>query len=156
VDFQIKPLLIIHIPVEAFFNFHDSKDWHLYLGRFVDPIHAKIFEVFEGTGYLMLSGKGFVGGEIADELPVPVNGFTSSTGLRVSIVWGSKSVGLYAEVAAGFDAVLGFDPFRLTGILYIRGTLHVFIIDLSAWANLTVDIGEKPDHSKVSRISGEI
>src|SRR5262249_34833243 len=95
-------------------------------------------------------------GELATDLPVPVNGFAISTGLHVSIVWGSKSVGLYVEVAAGFDAVLGFDPFRLTGILYIRGTLHVFIIDLSACANLTVDIGEKPDRSKVSRIWGEI
>jgi hypothetical protein len=156
VEFSIKPLLEIRIPVEAFFNFNDTKDWHLYLGRFVDQIHAKILEVFEGSGYLMLSGKGFVSGDLADGLPVPVNGFAISTGLHVSFVWGSKSVGLYAEVAAGFDAVLGFDPFRLTGILYIRGTLHVFIIDLSAWANLTVDIGEKPDGSKVSRISGQI
>lgn len=156
VEFEIKPLLVIHIPVEAFFNFHDTKDWHLFLGRFIDPIHAKIFEVFEGSGYLMLSGKGFAGGELARELPAPVNGFAISAGLHVSIVWGSKTVGLYCEVAAGFDAVLGFDPFRLTGILYIRGTLHVFIIDLSAWANLTVDIGELPDGSKVSRITGEI
>ena len=60
-QFEIKPLLEIRIPVEAFFNFNDGKDWHLYLGRFVDQIHAKIFEVFEGSGYLMLSGKGFVG-----------------------------------------------------------------------------------------------
>ncbi len=156
VDFAIKPLLEINIPVEAFFNFHDTKDWHLYLGRFVDQIHAKILEVFEGSGYLMLSGKGFIAGEIDSRLPTPVPGFAISTGLHVSIVWGSKSVGLYAEVAAGFDAVLGFDPFLLAGILYIRGTLHVFIIDLSAWANLTLAIGELPDHSKVSRISGEI
>jgi hypothetical protein len=104
----------------------------------------------------MLSGKGFAAGQIASGLPVPVSGFAISTGLHVSIVWGSKSVGLYAEVAAGFDAVLGFDPFLLAGKLYLRGTLHLFIIDLSAWANLTVEIGELPDKSKVSRISGEI
>ena len=156
VEFGIQPLLEIHIPVEAFFNFHDSKDWHLYLGRFIEQIHAKILEVFDGSGYLMLSGKGFTAGDLADGLPVPVNGFAISTGLHVSFVWGSKSVGLYAEVAAGVDAVLGFDPFRLTGVLYLRGTLHVFIIDLSAWAKLTVDIGEKPDGSKVASISGQI
>src|SRR5690606_24322250 len=118
------------------------------------PIHAKILEVFEGSGYLMLSGKGFQSGDLNPDLPTPVKGFAISTGIHVSFVWGSKSVGLYAELAAGFDAVLGFDPFRLTGILYVRGTLHLFIIDISAWANLTVDIGEKPDRSKVSRISG--
>jgi hypothetical protein len=156
VDFSITPLLEIQIPVEAFFNFNNSKDWYLYLGRYVDQIHAKILEVFEGSGYLMLSGKGFVAGDLDSNLPVPVQGFAIATGLHVSFVWGSKSVGLYAEVAAGFDAVLGFDPFRLTGILYIRGTLHVFIIDISAWANLTADIGELPDGSKVARVSGQI
>jgi hypothetical protein len=155
VDFSIDPLLVIHIPVEAFFNFHDSKDWHLYLGRYVDQIHAKILEVFEGSGYLMLSGKGFAAGEISSELPTPVPGFAISTGIHVSFVWGSKSVGLYAEIAGGFDAVLGFDPFLLAGMLYIRGTLHLFIIDISAWANLHVEVGEKPS-GKVSRIWGEI
>lgn len=156
VEFVMKPLLEIRIPVEAFFNFHDTKDWHLFMGRFVEPIHAKILEVFEGSGYLMLSGKGFAAGELAGGLPVPVNGFAISTGLHVSFVWGSKSVGLYAEIAAGFDAVLGFDPFCLAGNLEVRGTLHVFIIDISAWAKLSVVIGEKPDGSKVSRISGQI
>lgn len=156
VDFSIRPLLEIQIPVEAFFNFNNSKDWHLYLGRYVDQIHAKILEVFEGSGYLMLSGKGFVAGDLQNDLPVPVKGFAIATGLHVSFVWGSKSVGLYAELAAGFDAVLGFDPFRLTGTLYVRGTLHLFIIDISAWANLTADIGELPDGSKVARVSGEI
>ncbi len=156
IEFDIKPLLEIRIPVEAFFNFHDAKDWHLYLGRYVDPIHAKILEVFEGSGYLMLSGKGFAPGDLSSELPTPIGGFAIATGLHVSILWGSKSAGLYVEVAAGFDAVLGFDPFRLAGILYLRGSLHLFIIDISAWAKLSVDIGEKPDGSKISRIEGEI
>lgn len=156
VDFSIRPLLEIQIPVEAFFNFNNRKDWYLYLGRYIDQIHAKILEVFEGSGYLMLSGKGFVAGDLKSDLPVPTKGFAIATGLHVSFVWGSKSVGLYAELAAGFDAVLGFDPFRLTGILYVRGTLHLFIIDISAWANLTVDIGELPDGSRVARVSGEI
>lgn len=155
VNFDIQPLLELRIPVEAFFNCNVGSDWHLYLGRYVDPIHAKIFEVFEGSGYLMLSGKGFTEAEIAEALPA-VTGFAISTGLHVSIVWGSRSVGLYAEVAAGFDAVLGFDPFLLAGKLYLRGTLHLFILDLSAWADLTVIIGELPDKSKVSRISGQI
>ena len=157
VDFSVKPLLQIYIPVEAFFNFNESKDWHLFLGRYVDQIHAKILEVFEGSGYLMLSGKGFASGEIASSLPTPVQGFAISTGIHVSFVWGSKSVGLYAEIAGGFDAVLGFDPFMLAGMLYIRGTLHLFIIDISAWANLTVEVGELPPPTgKVSRIHGEI
>src|SRR5262249_2351172 len=84
-----------------------------------------------------------------------VTGFSIGLGLHVSFVWGSKSAGLYAELAAGLDAAVGFDPFRFAGILYVRGELHLFIIGISAWANLTVDIGEDAT-GKISRIAGEI
>ncbi len=158
VTFEIKPLLEIRIPVEAFFDFNSSKNWYLYIGRYVDQIHAKIFEVFEGSGYAMISGKNFESTDIAPGLPAPVQGFAISAGLHVAIVWGSKSIGLYAEVAAGFDAVLGFEPFLLAGTIYVRGTLHLFIIEISAWANLNVAIGELPDenHTRVSRVWGDI
>ncbi|PVE18454.1 hypothetical protein [Arthrobacter sp. Bz4] len=154
IDFDISPLLELHIPVEAFFNFTDVADWHLYLGRQRSPIHANILEVFDGTGYLMLSGNGLA----LDNLP-EVYGFSIGTGLHVSFEWGDRSSGLYAELAAGFDAVVGFDPFCLAGILYVRGSLHLFIIEVSAWAKLDVFVGEKMiggNPAKVSRISGEI
>ena len=152
VEYTVNPLLSIRIPVEAFFNFNQTSDWHLYLGRYDDPIHAKILEVFEGSGYLMLSGNGIPahGG-----LPA-VTGFAIATGLHVSIVWGSTSIGLYLKVSAGFDAVVGTDPFRLAGILYIRGNLHLFIIDIGAYAQLKVDIGEDAQGNKICRIEGEI
>ncbi|GAB3536376.1 hypothetical protein GCM10027403_16970 [Arthrobacter tecti] len=155
IDFDIAPLLEIHIPVEAFFNFNDVKDWHLYLGRYSSPIHANILDVFEGSGYLMLSGNGLK--DIGD-LP-EVYGFSIATGLHVSFEWGDRGSGLYAELAAGFDAIVGFDPFCLAGILYVRGSLHLFIIEISAWATLEVFVGEKmigANPAKVSRITGEI
>ena len=152
VEYSVQPLLFIRIPVEAFFNFNDSADWHIFLGRYVDQIHAKVLEVFEGTGYLMLSGNGISG---IPDLP-DVTGFSIATGLHVSFVWGSKAARLYAELAAGFDAVVGFEPFRIAGVLSVRGTLHLFIIDISAWAKLKVDVGEDAAHNKVSRIEGEI
>jgi hypothetical protein len=152
IDFKIDPLLQIRIPVEAFFNFNDVKDWHLFLGRYQDPVHAKILEVFEGTGYLMISGNGISG---IPKLPA-VSGFSIATGLHVSFVWGSKSIGLYAELAAGFDAIVGFGPFCLAGVLYVRGSLHLFIIDISAWAELRVAVGEDAQGNKLSRIEGEI
>ncbi|MBG6191387.1 hypothetical protein IWX64_002347 [Arthrobacter sp. CAN_A212] len=154
IDFSISPLLELHIPVEAFFNFTDVADWHLYLGRQSSPIHANILEVFDGTGYLMISGNGLA----LENLP-EVYGFSIGTGLHVSFEWGDRSSGLYAELAAGFDAVVGFDPFCLAGILYVRGSLHLFIIEVSAWAKLEVFVGEKMiggNPAKVSRISGEI
>lgn len=152
IDFKVEPLLRIRIPVEAFFNFNDVKDWHLYLGQYKDPVHAKILEVFEGTGYLMISGNGISG---IPKLPA-VSGFSIATGLHVSFVWGSKSVGLYAELAAGFDALVGFSPFCLAGVMYVRGSLHLFIIGISAWAELKVAVGEDAAGNKLSRIEGEI
>jgi len=111
IDFKVDPLLRIRIPVEAFFNFNDVKDWHLYLGRYQDPVHAKILEVFEGTGYLMISGNGISG---IPKLPA-VSGFSIATGLHVSFLWGSKSIGLYAELAAGLDALRGVVPAQVEG-----------------------------------------
>lgn len=151
-EFKVEPLLRIRIPVEAFFNFNDIKDWHLYLGRYSDPIQADIFEVFEGTGYLMISGNGI---PAHSALPA-VTGFSIATGLHVAFIWGSKSAGLYAELAAGFDAVVGFDPFRFAGTLYVRGELNLWIVSVSAWASLSVDMGEDAAGNKISRIWGEV
>lgn len=151
-EFKVEPLLRIRVPVEAFFNFNDISDWHLYLGRYSDPIQADIFEVFEGTGYLMIAGNGI---PAHSDLPA-VNGFSIATGLHVAFIWGSKPAGLYAELAAGFDAVVGFDPFRFAGTLYVRGELNLWIVSLSAWADLHVDMGEDASGNKVSRIWGEV
>ena len=47
-------------------------------------------------------------------------GIAVATGFHIQcVLMGSKSVGLYLEVAAGFDAILGLDPFYLGGIIYV-------------------------------------
>src|SRR5262249_204753 len=118
IDFNVDPLLRIKIPVEAFFNFNDTSDWHLYLGKFDDMIQATVLSVFDASGYLMLSGKGIPkhpAGLSGDSLPA-VYGFSIATGLHISFTWGGGP--LYAQLAAGFDAVIGFSPFRVAGILY--------------------------------------
>src|SRR6185312_15062211 len=58
IDFDIDPLLTIKIPVEAFFNFNDVTDWHLDLGKYDNQIQATVLQVFDASGYLMLSGNG--------------------------------------------------------------------------------------------------
>lgn len=151
-DYTVDPLLSIRIPVEAFFDFNNGKNWHLYIGRYDDPVHAKIFEVFEGSGYLMISGDGI---PAHGDLPA-VTGFSLATGLHVSITWGSTDIGLYVRVAAGFDAVVGFEPFRIAGKIFLRGELHLFIISISAYAELAADVGTRGDGSKVSRIDGDV
>ncbi|OJV41721.1 MAG: hypothetical protein BGO25_18850 [Acidobacteriales bacterium 59-55] len=150
IDFDIDPLLTIKIPVEAFFNFNDVTDWHLDLGKYNNQIQATVLQVFDASGYLMLSGNGI---PAHNGLP-PVFGFSIATGLHVSFKWGGGS--LYVQLSAGFDAVLGFSPFRVAGILTVRGSLHLFIIDISAYADLSVDIGSDPAGNNYHRIHGEI
>src|SRR5260370_8903488 len=44
----------------------------------------------------------------------------------------------------------------MAGILSVRGTLHLFIIDISAWAELQVDVGDDGVGGHIAQISGEI
>ena len=159
IDYSIDdeiPVLKLKIPAEAFFNFNDTSDWHLYLGQYSNMVQAVVLGVFDASGYLMLSGKGIPAhpaGISGASLPL-VTGFSIGTGLHLSFQWGGGP--LYAQLAAGFDAVIGFSPFRAAGIMSVRGSLHLFIIDISAWAELAVDIGEDSQGGHVAQISGEI
>jgi large repetitive protein len=68
IDFTITPIVEIKIPIEAYFNLKQGGDWHVYLGTFPGtdtqgrpmpgPIRIKILEVFDGAGYVMVSGHG--------------------------------------------------------------------------------------------------
>jgi len=156
IDFSIAPLLELRIPVEALFDTDTPEQWHIFIGKYPDPIRAKILQVFTGTGYLMLVGDAQ---HDASNLPSTLpgtTGFVIATGLHVSMLWGSKSIGLYAELAAGFDALLGFSPLLVAGKLYLRGELRLFIISIAAHAELDVRLGELPGDDSGYRIHGEV
>jgi hypothetical protein len=159
IDFTIEPLLELRIPVEAFFDGKEPKNWHLFLGQYSDKIRASIFGVFTGSGYLMLMGDAANNtAQLPAALPRP-NGFAIATGMQVSMLWGSKSIGLYAELSAGFDAILGFSPLLVAGVITARGELRLFILWLSAHAKLNVRLGELPGSSPPEsgyKIDGEV
>ncbi|WP_299655917.1 hypothetical protein [uncultured Tateyamaria sp.] len=169
IDFTIDPLVEIKIPIEAFFNLKDGKFWHVYLGSFAGsdlqgnplpgPIRASILGAFDGSGYVMFSGHGIPSYQPpGNNLPAlsQVNGFGIAAGLEVSIIWGNTSINLYLKVTAGFNAIIGFQPFYVGGLLYLRGELKLFIISLSASAALSAQVGERADGTQVSRIDGEV
>lgn len=176
IEFSIKPIVEIRIPVEAYFNLRSGGDWHVYLGTFPGadlqgrpmpgPIRIMILEVFEGSGYVMVSGHGIPSYQPpgTDMPPLPqVQGTALATGLEVSIVWGNVPINLYIRVTAGFNAVLGFEPLYVGGLLYLRGELKLFIVSLSASAELSVQIGQKVAlvggvevKVEVSRIDGQV
>ncbi len=175
-EFSIKPIVEIKIPIEAYFNLKDGGDWHVYLGTFPGndtlgrpmpgPIRINVLEVFNGAGYLMISGHGIPAYQPSgSNMPAlnAVNGTGLAVGLEVSLIWGNTSINLYLRVTAGFNAVLGFDPFYVGGLLYLRGELRLFIISLSASAGLTTQIGQKIElisnvevRTEISRIDGEV
>ena len=138
--YEIESLLSIRVPVTAFFDTQHLDQWFVDLGTNTEPVTVSILDVFEGTGYLMVHGDGTT---IAiPELPVVTQGLTIAVGFHLrAVLMGSKSVGLYLEVAAGFDAIVSFSPFAIGGHIYVSGELRLWIIGISARADLTVLIG---------------
>ena len=149
-EYKVDPLIRIFVPAESFFDFDDSKNWYVNLGSYQAPAHANILGIFDGTGYLMISGNGLQNGSLQAQ------GLAVGMGLKVSILWGSKSVGLYVSGAAGFDAIIGFDPFTVAGTMYLNGGLRLFIVTIGVSANLSVFIGENTNGEKISYIKGEV
>ncbi|HEY3436718.1 MAG TPA: hypothetical protein VGK35_03410, partial [Actinotalea sp.] len=138
--YEIKSLLTVRVPVTAFFSTNDLDAWFVDLGTNTEPVTVSILDVFEGTGYLMIHGDGTT--VHIPELPVVTQGLTIAVGFHLrAVLMGSKSVGLYLEVAAGFDAVVSFSPFAIGGHISVSGELRLWIIGISASASLTVLVG---------------
>ncbi len=138
IDYDISGLIKIHIPVEAFFSFTDSSDWHFYLGQRTNPVAVSVLDIVKATGYLMIKGNGL------DALPAKglpaITGFAIGAGAAASFTWGDTSVGLYLRIAGGFDAVIGFDPFLLAGRFELSGELRLFIVSIGASAELDIQV----------------
>ncbi len=139
--YEIESILTVRVPVTAFFDTNQVENWFVDLGTYTDRVTVQVLDVISGSGYLMIHGNGLP--PIAD-LPAVTSGIGIATGFHISaVLMGSKSIGLYLEVAAGFDAILGFDPFFLAGTIYARGELRLFIISIGASAQLTVMVGKR-------------
>lgn len=156
-SYEIPRLLKVVIPIEAFFDFGDTRKWHLYIGRRPDPeiggppIEVDVLGLVKGTGYLVIKGDGLVPYK---GLPA-VDGFAIGVGAAASFTWGSTDIGLYLRVGGGFDAVIGFDPFLLGGTFEVSGELRLFIISIGAHAKLDVLVREKQG-GLATRIKGEV
>jgi len=141
IDMKLGPtgdLLSISIPIELFFNLRDTRDWHFYIGTFQAKVTARILNLFNAYGYLMVSG-----GDIADwpgrgttrTLP----GLAVATGFGASIELGSRSMGLYATAELLVDAAVSFKPFFFVGTGEITGELCVFIVTIEVSGRADVE-----------------
>lgn len=142
-EYSIVYLLKVRVPVTAFFNTKQPADWLVHLGTFTDKVTVQILDVFTGTGYFMVHGNGI--NPPPPGLPAVItSGLTIAVGFHLRcVLMGSKSVGLYLEVAAGFDAIVSLDPFVIAGKIFVRGELRLFIIGISASAELEVLVGRR-------------
>ena len=152
--YEIKSLLKIRVPVTAFFDTRNPQNWLVDLGSYEDRVTVEVLDVISGSGYLMVHGNGIT----IPVLPPVTGGMAIATGFHIScVLMGSKSIGLYLEVAGGFDAILGFDPFFLAGKIYVRGELRLFIISIGASAELDVLVGRTtPSSPDITYVHGEV
>lgn len=149
-EYTIEKVLHVRIPVTAFFDTNQVEKWLVELGNYQDRVTVTVLEVIEGSGYLMIHGDGITPPSGPPNLPAVQSGLGIAVGFHISaVLMGSKSIGLYLEVAAGFDAVVGFDPFFIAGTIYARGELRLFIISIGASAALTVMIGKREEQGVV-------
>lgn len=140
--YTIESLLRLRVPVTAFFNANAPQEWFVHIGSLAEPVTVQVLDVFTGTGYLMVQGNGLT----HPALGVTTTGLTIAVGFHVSaVLMGSKAVGLYFEAAAGFDALVAFDPFFIAGRIVARGELRLWVVGIGASAELTVTVGRRPE-----------
>ncbi|ANP51088.1 hypothetical protein J2Z21_009671 [Streptomyces griseochromogenes] len=164
-DYGIKPLLHVHIPVRAVFPFDDLEHFAIDAGSWYAPATVTFFEVFAAHGYVMIRGKGipdtsaptdnYDAGQGNFPLPRPLTGFAIMAGVSASFVWGDRGSGLYLSVGASIDVGVGFEPLTFTGELRLWGELHLWIIGVEASARLSVIAGHLAGQD-VAHIEGEV
>lgn len=138
--YEIEQILKIRVPVTAFFDAHQPKEWLVELGNYTDRVTVEVLDVISGNGYLMVHGNGVN----IPGLPPISHGLAIAVGFHLqAVLMGSKPVGLYLEAAAGFDAIVGFDPFFIGGTITVSGELRLFIVSIGASASLTVLVGKR-------------
>ena len=158
-DYDIKPLLQIHVPVRAIFPFNDLPHFAIDVGKLVRagdrhvlrPVHRArlLHDPRQGHSRQGRTADNYDTGQSAAEqpfpLPCPLGGFSITTGVSVSFVWGSRGSGLYLSVGASIDVGIGFAPIMFAGHLRLWGELHLWIVGIEASAQLTVMAGQVPD-----------
>lgn len=138
VNYEIKDLIKLKVPVEALFTFNDASKWHLNIGSIDAPASAEILGIYKAKGYLM-----FTGDQIANfptpSGPITLPGLAIALGIRASLVLGDEDSGLFLRVSSALDASLVFSPFHVHGSLLLEGELRLFIVSISASASLEAD-----------------
>lgn len=126
--YDLQKILRITGSLEAFFNFNDYTDWHLYLGQKTPEekrIQAKILSIFTAQTYFMIQFEGVQTG--------------AKAGYELRKKLGPARIDLVAILS--YDAGIWWKPVQLEGRLEILGELgiKVFGIGLSLALQLLLE-----------------
>ena len=110
VQYELEDVITIGAGVEAFFNFNDSTDWHIWIGQ-KDPeskrVRAAILSIFQVSAYLMIDNNGLL------------------TGAKAALEIRESYGPLTLELALGlsFDAAIFWSPLQLEGRIELFGAI---------------------------------
>ena len=135
---EIKSLITIQIPIQVFFNWNNTSDWHVWIGTIQSPATAKILGIVRGTGYFMAGGQAispFPPGTTGTNLP----GVAVATGVSAPIIWGSEDIDIYLKVVISADLGISFTPHLfIVGNVHVEGELRLVIVSVGASGDFTV------------------
>ncbi|MEO5682197.1 MAG: hypothetical protein ABIQ88_06120 [Chitinophagaceae bacterium] len=139
IEYNIESVLSLRIPVVSQFSLHEAKDWFMDIGSNIMPAEALILGIVRGYAYIMVHGNGIPNWPVPGQPPKLPSGFSLAFGLGASLIFGDKSSGLYLEVGGDLAAGISFSPLHFYGLLRLRGQLHLWIVSISAHADLEVE-----------------
>jgi hypothetical protein len=143
INFEIRELLSISLPIELFFKLDDPSNWHLYIGTIAQPASAEILGIVRGSAYLMMQGNQLRYADYGSRVPEflrdkVLNPFAIAMGLEASLLLGSESARIYLRLSAGAHLGVSFSPFMVVGTMYFSGELRLVIISIGAHGHFDV------------------
>ena len=137
IEKKIEKLIAIRLPVEILYTIGDSRKWHLHIGTIPQPAEALVLNAIRAHGYFMLDGDKIENFPTANG-PITLPGIAVATGIKVSLLLGSEKARLYLRCAAEAHLGVAFSPFFITGNIFLKGELRLFIVSIEATGKLGV------------------
>jgi hypothetical protein len=116
VKYSLKDIITVGASLEAFFDFNNSSNWYVYIGRKPEEkrIRAEILSLFGANAYFMIDNSSFQTG--------------ASVGFDFRKKYGPVQVFLVAKI--GFDAAIFWQPMQLEGALELEAALGIKVFGI--------------------------
>jgi hypothetical protein len=131
IDLEIQSLLSVQVPIQIFFNWDQSSDWHLWIGTMQVPASATILGIVRGGGYFMIGGRAISPFPPGSSLTLP--GVAVAMGVSAGVVWGDEGAGIYLKLAMSADFGVSFVPHLfIIGHVHLEGELRLVVVSIGA------------------------